>query len=70
MANAIVEIDSGATLKISDCGTLVPVIDESNDFTVPLGANLEISEGSIQKCTVIFLNRNNYIYLCPDDNYI
>jgi hypothetical protein len=54
VVNAIVEIDSGATLKISNGGTLVPVIDESNDFTVPLGANLEISEGSIQKSTVNF----------------
>jgi len=57
VVNAIVEIDSGATLKISNCGTLVPVIDENNDFIVPLGANLEISEGSIQKSTVNFFGQ-------------
>ena len=31
--------------------------DENNDFIVPLGANLEISEGSIQKSTVNFFGQ-------------
>lgn len=55
VVNVNFQMESGATLKISNNGLLMPIIDDENMFfNIPVGAVMDISSGEIRKSEIEF----------------